>query len=245
MRAAALLSLCAALSWAPPMGPVEGPIVPIEWAPPEAEPPAPDPASEPELDAAAAALAIEAALDQLPASPSLDEVQRAALQVAGIDPSLPTRWRRRSRVAAALPTLDVQYDHRLDQGWTLDQEVGSADALRNDGQYQSVLRVKVGWELDRLVYSPEELRVSRAGLDLDDARVRVLSEVTALYFERRRLQLALLLEPPASLQEAIDMRLRLQEVEGMLAAATGLDFSKPHAAPTARIPPSFGVTPRR
>ena len=144
-----------------------------------------------------------------------------------------------------MPTLDVQYDHRLDQGWTLDQEVGSADALRNDGQYQSVLRVKVGWELDRLVYSPEELRVSRAGLDLDDARVRVLSEVTALYFERRRLQLALLLEPPASLQEAIDMRLRLQEVEGMLAAATGLDFSQPHAAPTARIPPSFGVTPRR
>ncbi|NVB41848.1 hypothetical protein G6O69_28710 [Pseudenhygromyxa sp. WMMC2535] len=190
--------------------------------------PTPDPAPAPDL------AALEAALAALPSTPTLAEVQRAALRSAGVDAAAPIRWRRRVRAAAALPTLTLQYDHRLGQGWTLDQEAGSADALRNDGEYQSVVRARATWELDRLIYSPDELRVARSALDLDDWRTRVLVEVTKLYFERQRLLLERSLAAPGDLQTAMEIALRLRELEGLLSALTGLDFDRDPSAQGAR-----------
>ena len=176
---------------------------------------------------------IDAAFAQLPAGPSLRETQDAALRQAGVDPRAGTRWIRRARVAAALPTISVQVDHRLDQGWTLDREVGEADALRNDAGNQSVVRAKATWELDRLIYAPDELRAARAALDLADFRERVLVQVTQLYYERQRLLVERELAPPTDMSAAIAASLRLREVEGLLAGLTGLDFTQ-HVEPASR-----------
>src|SRR5690606_6734446 len=115
-----------------------------------AEAEAPAPTVDPAL--------IDAAIARLPAGPSLREVQDAALRRAGVDPRAASRWLRRSRVAAALPTVSVQVDQRLDRGWTLDREVGQPDALRSDAGTQAVIRAKATWELDRLLFTPDELR---------------------------------------------------------------------------------------
>lgn len=190
-------------------------------------PPAPnDDSEQPAYDPAQ----LQAALARLPASPSLAQVQDAALANAGIDPLAASRWLRRARRAAALPTLSVQYDRRFDRGWSLDQAVGEADALRNDSGNQDVLRAKATWELDRLIFAPDELRAARAVLDVADARERVLVEVTRLYFERERILLERELAPPSDLSDAIAASVRLREVEGLLAGLTGLDFSGPQPA---------------
>ncbi len=168
---------------------------------------------------------VQAALSASP-GPSLEQAQAAALARAGLDPEAPRRWRRRARVAAVLPTFTTQYDHRLDRGWTLDREVGNPDALRDDGQSQDTLRFKATWSLDRLIYSPEELRIARAHLDLEDWRTRVSAEVTALYVERLGLLTATALAPAPDIEEALTRALRLRELEGLLAALTGLEFSR-------------------
>ncbi|MFV8756708.1 hypothetical protein ACNOYE_39695 [Nannocystaceae bacterium ST9] len=186
---------------------------------PEPAPPAPAP--DPDL--------LARALAELPTSPSLAEVQQAALDQAGIDPRQARATLRRARAAAAAPRMSVQFDHRLDQGWVLDQEAGTADALRNDAGNQSVLRIDATWDLDRLVFSPDELRVTRSALDLADWRQRVLFEVTQLYFERQRLLLEERLAPAADLETAIDRAIRLREVEGSLAGLTGLEFAPPRS----------------
>lgn len=180
-------------------------------------PPSPEPPAPP-LDVEQLALA----LANLPTQPSLAEVQRAALGQAGIDPGQARSTLRRARAAAAAPRVSVQYDHRLDQGWVLDQEAGTADALRNDAGNQSVLRIDATWDLDRLVFSPDELRVTRTALDLADWRQRVLIEVTQLYFERQRLLLEAQLAPAVDLETALDRALRLREIEGLLTGLTGL-----------------------
>ncbi len=189
-----------------------------ELPPPEPPPPEPPP---PAVDMAH----LDAALARLPTTPSLRATQEAALWRAGVDSAAAARWLRRARVAAALPTLSVQYDHRMDRGWALDQAVGEADALRNDAGTQGVVRAKATWELDRLIYAPDELRAARAAIDTADLRARVLVEVTSLYFERQRLLLERELAPPADLETAIAAALRLREVEGLLAGLTGLEFA--------------------
>src|SRR5690606_34685445 len=152
-------------------------------------------------------------------------VQDAALRRAGVDPRAASRWLRRSRVAAALPTVSVQVDQRLDRGWTLDREVGQSDALRSDAGTQAVIRAKATWELDRLLFTPDELRAARAALDLAEVRERVLVEVTALYFERERLLIERMLVAAPDLDTAIASALRLRELEGLLTGLTGLEFA--------------------
>ena len=193
-----------------------GPGPAIEPAPsPTPSTPAPSPAQ------------IEAALARVATGPSLEALQDAATRRAGLDPGLATRWLRRVRVAAALPTLSVQYDHRLDHGWALDREVGAADALRTDAGSQGVIRAKATWELDRLIFSPDELRAARAALDLAEVRERVLVEVTQLYFERLRILVERELAPPTDLDAAIEAALRVREIEGLLAGLCGLEFDSP------------------
>jgi hypothetical protein len=187
--------------------------VPTEPAPTEAAPPSYDPVQ------------LEQALARLPAGPTLAEVQAAALAHAGLTPDPSARWLRRARTAAALPIVSVQWDRRFDRGWSLDQAVGEADALQNDAGSQDVLRAKATWELDRLIFAPDELRAARAMLDLADVRERLLVEVTQLYFERERILLERELAPPVDLESAIALQVRLRELEGLLAGLTGLDFN--------------------
>lgn len=206
----------------PPPPRLVGPLpADAEPQPPAATQPSEPEPSEPAFDPAQ----LEQALARLPPGPSLADVQRAALARAGVDPAAAARWLRRSRSAAVLPTLTVQYDRRFDRGWVLDQAVGDTDDLRSDSGQQDTLRTKATWHLDRLIFSPDELRAARTVLDIADFRERLLVEVTQLYFERERILLERELSPPADLDEAIDLALRLREVEGLLAGLTGLDFS--------------------
>lgn len=220
---AAALSL---LLLAPPTPELVGPAPAPAPAPAEPAPPTFDPA------------ALERALARLPAGPTLAQVQAAALARAGLDPDPSARWIRRARSAAAMPIVSVQYDRRFDRGWTLDQEVGQADALRNDSGNQDVLRAKATWELDRLIFDPDELRAARAVLDVAEFRERLLVEITQLYFERERILLERELAPPTDLATAIDLDVRLREVEGLLAGLTGLDFAPPPRR-------DLGVEPRQ
>jgi hypothetical protein len=183
--------------------------------------PAPAPAPPAEVPAPSPA-AIAEAIRRLPRTPTLADVQQAAMRRARVDLRDTRRWLRRARAAALLPTISSGYDLRLDRGWSLDQEPGVADALRNDLGNVSTIRVKATWELDRAVFNPDELRAARATLDLVDWRERVLLDVTRLYFERMRLLLERELSPPTDLAAAIEREVRVREIEGILAGITGI-----------------------
>jgi hypothetical protein len=66
--------------------------------------------------------------------------------------------------------------------------------------------------------------------DIVKLRDKVLGEVTRLYFDRRRLQIDGLLNPPNDLRAQIDDELRLMEFTAQLDALTGGAFSAAVAA---------------
>ncbi len=73
--------------------------------------------------------------------------------------------------------------------------------------------------------SSEQIRVINESQDIVKLRDKVLDEVTRLYFDRRRLQVELLLSPAGDLRTQLENELRLQELTANLDALTGGSFS--------------------
>lgn len=86
--------------------------------------------------------------------------------------------------------------------------------------------VRATWRLSDLVMSSEEIRVINEAQDVVKLRDKVLEEVTRLYFERRRLQVDMLLGSSGDLKKRVGDELRLAELTAQIDAFTGGRFSK-------------------
>lgn len=169
--------------------------------------------------------------------PTVQQVQSWASDYARLNPGMVDRWMTSSRAFAALPRLQVEY--RFRDGWdqdfvyypsdgTIDQPEDSVFGILDDAgkdQDQQFL-VRATWDLDNLIMSSERIRVINESQDIVKLRDKVLTEVTRLYFERRRVQVELLLKPPSDIHSLAKEQLRLMELTANLDALTGGTFSE-------------------
>src|SRR5690606_11907827 len=81
----------------------------------------------------------------------------------------------RARAAAVLPSVQGEYHQSIDRDFQLDQEAGTADALKQDLGAGRGAKVRATWDLGRLIFNPDELRAARAALDAAAERERCWS----------------------------------------------------------------------
>jgi hypothetical protein len=154
--------------------------------------------------------------------PAIGEVQAAAARCA--DPSSAEGLHARGRIAAMLPrvTAEVRFDERSYRVVGL-QGTGEVDYVRRAPGWTAAVRAT--WDLGALV-APLHLRVDAKGL-LERARRRdeAVRRATALYFERRRLRLALELAAPAAGAERASAALEVERLAAELDALTDGAFT--------------------
>ncbi|MEN0061792.1 MAG: hypothetical protein AAGA48_06545 [Myxococcota bacterium] len=189
----------------------------------------------------------EPSVDEVLASfdrePTVAEVQGWASRHAGTDPARIDQWLRQASRFAALPrtTLEWRFNDGTDQSFNYFDAFGDPllpgvtpagiidqASLDRTASY----RIRLDWDLGDLVMSSERIRVLNEAQDLVEFRDELLTEVTRLYFERRRLQVEQRLRPPVDVGQAAREALRLQELTARLDALTGGAF----AAALARRP---------
>lgn len=158
--------------------------------------------------------------------PSIERVQRDAIRHALAGRARPRRWLRRARHAAWLPRLRLGLGGQQRRDRNLDREVGSASALRAGATHQIAYEIRMSWDLPRLIFDPNTLKVIREAQRITELREQVVTTVTRLYFERRRLQLQALIQPARRAQEAVRRRLRIAELTAALDALTGGRFRR-------------------
>ena len=175
-------------------------------------------------------------LAQFSGEPTIRQVHTWANDYAKTSPRRVDRWLRQSVTFATLPQVQVEYRLRddWDQGFDyLNAEgaelIPSEDPLpvirdADQGQVQEV-KVRLVWDLDKMVMSSERIRVINEAQDIVKLRDKVLTEVTRLYFERRRLQVERLLAPKADPLAQVREELRLLELTANIDALTGGLFS--------------------
>lgn len=173
---------------------------------------------------------VEEVLANFASEPDIRAVQAMAMSYTKTNADLVEGWMRASRQAYLLPKVNLQYEKEFDYTDTYDY------VLADDGDLESQLDkvdagdddkyvVKLEWRLDKLVMSSERIRVINEAQDIVKLRDKVLDEITRLYFDRRRLQVDRLLNPPSDLKAQIESELRYQELTANLDAFTGGAFS--------------------
>ncbi|NOY28288.1 MAG: helix-hairpin-helix domain-containing protein [Oligoflexia bacterium] len=164
--------------------------------------------------------------------PTAQQVQAMAMNYTKTHPDMVDGWMKSSRSAYFLPKLNLNYKKQLNyyDKNRYEEDVSNPgtyipynyeDKADNDDQFE----VKMEWRLDKLIISSERIRVMNEAQDIVKLRDKVLEEVTRLYFDRRRLEVDMLLKPPASLDKQLDNELRLQELSANIDAFTGGGFS--------------------
>ena len=174
---------------------------------------------------------VDQVMAEFTGEPEVRKVQAMAMNYSNTNPELVEGWLASSRSAYLLPKLNLKYQKNLnfnedftanedDLGQFVEWANNSQDADNND-----TYEAKLEWRLDKLVMSSERIRVINEAQDIVKLRDKVLDEVTRLYFDRRRLQVELLLSPPSDLRTDIKKELQLQELTANLDALTGGGFS--------------------
>jgi hypothetical protein len=173
----------------------------------------------------------EEALSLFSHEPSVEEIRQVAIEYAEVQPEKINKWRKAAARKALLPDLRVAYDDAEDwQSSTYFYKNTYAEQyLRDDDITEGIDRgwsVSLTWELGDLIYNSAQTSIDVRSRLMVQLRDDILNEVTRLYFERRRMQVEMVTNPPADLENRIDKELRLQELTAGIDALTGSYLSK-------------------
>jgi hypothetical protein len=182
--------------------------------PPAAAPGAPDPLRAAERAALPALAALEGA------EPGIVEIQEAAARVAGGAVAEAHGFARRARLSALLPrvTAEVRREDHSSRVVGL-QGSGEVDYLRLTPATAWVLRAT--WDLGELVAARGEVAAASAEGERARRRGEAVKRATVLFYERRRAQAALLLDPPDGALERAEAELQVERLGAELDALTG------------------------
>ena len=76
-----------------------------------------------------------------------------------------------------------------------------------------------------LIWNSDQTSIDTRSKLMAELRDDIMNEVTRTYFERRRLQIDLLVSPPKDFKTGLEKELRLQELTADIDALTGSYFS--------------------
>ncbi len=178
----------------------------------------------------------EEVLAEFATEPGIAQTQAWAADYARLNSSMVSRWLTAAQGFAALPQFRVEYRYKGNAGndWeyypsdgiidTPDEDVFDVlDDANRDREDRMLLRAT--WDLDKLVMSSERIRIINEAQDIVKLRDKVLTEVTRLYFERRRVQVDMLLSPKRDVAGQVKDQLHLMELTANIDALTGGAFS--------------------
>jgi len=155
--------------------------------------------------------------------PTITQVQETAMHYAEVEPEKIQRWRRQAYLRAFLPTFSIDYDRNVDTDISTSTTSGRVITVKDPSK---TFDLSLNWDIGDLIWSTDQTSIDVRSRLMVQLRDDILDEVTRHFFERRRLQIELLTDPPNDPRSQLDKELRLAELTAMLDGLTGGWFSK-------------------
>ncbi len=164
-------------------------------------------------------------LNDFPQEPTISQTQQAAIAYADVASEKIARWRRQAALRALLPTVSLGYNRDQDTYIASSVTTTGTRVFQTDDPSNGT-DLRVGWDLGDLIWNGDQTSIDVRSRLMVQLRDDVLDDVTRAYFERRRIEVALLTDPPSDPKAQVDQELRLQELTARLDALTGGWFSE-------------------
>ena len=160
--------------------------------------------------------------------PTIRQVQDAAIEYAEVHPDKIKAWREQASRKAFFPTLSVTHDVSDDKNVDIDRGgTGDADKFIMGPDEKSMdWHAGVSWNLGDLIWNDDQTSIDTRSRLMVELRNDVLTEVTHLYYERRRLQVEMLMRPAKELPLQLEKEIKLEELTAGIDGLTGGYLSK-------------------
>ena len=171
-------------------------------------------------------LTADGILSKFKNEPTINETLKMAIDYAEVYPEKIEKWRTGAKFKALLPRVTFGIDQS--QSDTYEIYTSSANSYWTYGpaDKSSGWDLNFSWDLSELVWNPSQTSIDVRSKLMVQLRDDVVDEATRYYFERRRLQVEFLINPPKSVHAKLEMHLRIQELTAGLDGLTGDRFSK-------------------
>ena len=169
-------------------------------------------------------------LDTFVHEPTITQVRDAAIRYAEVHPDKIRLWRKQAALRAVLPKVNVGFDHTGSRNTHIDEGSFPHFQLIDTHNGDSGFDVSLNWDLGGLIWNDDQTAIDTRSKLMVELRDDLVNEVTRVYFERRRLQLALLTAPALDQRTLLEKELRIQELTALLDGLSGGFFSN-HTAP--------------
>jgi len=179
-----------------------------------------------EINEKAVVSGIDDVMQNFSNEPTFRETQKAAIEYAEVNPDKIAKWRRAAKMRALLPTLSVGVDKNSSQDVHWDAGT-SPDTLIVGPYYDDTgWDIRCSWDLGELIWNEDQTSIDTRSKLMVELRNDIIDEITRLYFERRRIQVELLQNPPKDLTKHVDKELRAEELTANIDGMTGGYFSR-------------------
>ncbi len=159
--------------------------------------------------------------------PNIRSVQEAAIRYSDTHPSKFKKWNRDAKLKNLLPKVSggIRFSGSknvdIDRGSTNDPDI----FVLGPDEHSWSRDLGVSWDLADLIWSENQTSIDSRTKLMAELRNDILSNITRLYFERKRLISEFFLEPPEDEILLLDLSDRIEELTAHLDAYTGGFFS--------------------
>ena len=160
--------------------------------------------------------------------PDLRSIHRAAIRYADVNPEKIRNWQRDSRLSHFLPKLSGGLQRATDETVDIDRGATNTSDLFITGPNERSWSYDAGvsWDLAELVWSSSQTSIDSRSKLMTELRNEILSSLTRLYFERKRLVTEFFLKPPSDELLRIELTQHIEELTAHIDAYTGGYFSE-------------------
>ena len=168
----------------------------------------------------------ERILSNFKGEPAINQVHKMAIKYAEVNPDKIARWRKGAQFKALLPKINLGLDYSKSDTYEIYTSSTTSYWMNGPADATDGWDISFSWDLGDLVWNESQTSIDVRSKLMVQLRDDVIDEVTRIYFERRRLQIELLTDPPESMHAKLEKDLRLQELTAGIDGLTGGRFSQ-------------------
>ncbi len=153
--------------------------------------------------------------------PTLIQLQQAAMKFAEVDPDKIKNWRREAKVRALLPKVSFGLDSKRSTNSEIYTSATKDYIIVGPDDINKGFDISVSWELGDLIWSDDQTNIDVRSRLTTQLRNDILDDLRRAYYERKRVQFELAMQPPKDLKTRFEKELRLQELTSAIDDLTG------------------------